>query len=44
MGFDFYAPQIFNNDDKNIMLGWIGMPDKDSEYPTIMTWLKSIMR
>ena len=34
MGFDFYAPQIFNHNNKNIMIGWIGMPDKDSEYPT----------
>jgi beta-fructofuranosidase len=32
MGFDFYAPQVFNHDDKNIMIGWIGMPDKDNEY------------
>ncbi|NRT32110.1 sucrose-6-phosphate hydrolase [Clostridium beijerinckii] len=34
MGFDFYAPQIFNHNGKNIMIGWIGMPDRDSEYPT----------
>lgn len=34
MGFDFYAPQVFNHDDKNIMIGWVGMPDKDSEYPS----------
>jgi len=33
-GFDFYAPQIFNHDNKNIMFGWIGLPDKDVEYPT----------
>ncbi|ACD22897.1 sucrose-6-phosphate hydrolase [Clostridium botulinum] len=32
MGFDFYAPQVFKHDNQNIMLGWIGMPDKDSEY------------
>ncbi|NRT33023.1 beta-fructofuranosidase [Clostridium beijerinckii] len=32
MGFDFYAPQVFNHDGKNIMIGWIGMPDKDDEY------------
>jgi len=31
-GFDFYAPQVFNYEGKNIMLGWIGMPDKDDEY------------
>lgn len=34
MGFDFYAPQVFNHDGENIMIGWIGMPDKDSDYPT----------
>ena len=32
MGFDFYAPQVFNHKGKNIMIGWIGMPDKDKEY------------
>ncbi|WP_294153031.1 sucrose-6-phosphate hydrolase [uncultured Clostridium sp.] len=34
MGFDFYAPQVFTHAGKNIMIGWIGMPDKDSEYPS----------
>jgi beta-fructofuranosidase len=34
MGFDFYAPQIFKYDNKDIMLAWVGLPDKDSEYPT----------
>ncbi|MBR1859349.1 MAG: glycoside hydrolase family 32 protein [Selenomonadaceae bacterium] len=35
-GFDFYAPQVFNdqNDERRILLGWMGMPDKDDEYPT----------
>lgn len=33
-GFDFYAPQVFNHDGKNIMIGWIGMPDKGEDYPT----------
>ncbi|AJH01952.1 sucrose-6-phosphate hydrolase [Clostridium beijerinckii] len=32
MGFDFYAPQVFHHNGKNIMIGWIGMPDKDNEY------------
>ena len=32
MGFDFYAPQVFNHDGKNIMISWIGIPDKDKEY------------
>ena len=34
MGFDFYAPQVFNHDGQNIMFGWVGMPDKEEEYPT----------
>ena len=34
MGFDFYAPQVFNHNGENIMIGWVGMPDKDNEYPT----------
>ena len=34
MGFDFYAPQVFMHDGRTIMIGWIGMPDKDHEYPT----------
>jgi beta-fructofuranosidase len=43
MGFDFYAPQIFNHDNKNIMFGWAGMPDKDSEYPTAeYRWMYSL--
>ena len=33
-GFDFYAPQVFSNCERNILLGWMGMPDKDDEYPT----------
>lgn len=34
MGFDFYAPQVFTHNGQNIMLGWVGMPDKDAEYPS----------
>lgn len=34
MGFDFYAPQIFRHNNQNIMIGWVGMPDKDNEYPS----------
>ena len=34
MGFDFYAPQVFVHNNENIMIGWVGMPDKDSEYPS----------
>jgi len=42
-GFDFYAPQVFNNADRHILLGWMGMPDKDAEYPTAREgWLYSL--
>lgn len=33
-GFDFYAPQIMEHAGRHILLGWMGMPDKDDEYPT----------
>lgn len=33
-GFDFYAPQIFAHADRNIMIGWIGLPDREIDYPT----------
>lgn len=33
-GFDFYAPQVFQHEGRHILLGWMGMPDKDDEYPT----------
>ena len=33
-GFDFYAPQVFQHEGRQILLGWMGMPDRDSEYPT----------
>lgn len=33
-GFDFYAPQVFQHEGRHILLGWMGMPDKDGEYPT----------
>ena len=26
-GFDFYSPQVFANEARHIMVGWIGMPD-----------------
>lgn len=32
-GFDFYAPQIFAHEGRNIMIGWIGMPDRESDCP-----------
>lgn len=33
-GFDFYAPQVLNYAGRHILFGWMGMPDKDDEYPT----------
>lgn len=33
-GFDFYAPQVFGHAGRQLMIGWIGMPDKEAEYPT----------
>lgn len=33
MGFDFYAPQTFEDaKGRRILLGWMGMPDADDEY------------
>ena len=26
-GFDFYSPQVFANEARHIMVGWVGMPD-----------------
>jgi len=35
MGFDFYAPQVFNDDKgRTIMIGWMGMPEEESGHPT----------
>lgn len=33
-GFDFYAPQIFEHEGRHLLLGWMGMPDKEDEYPS----------
>ena len=33
MGFDFYAPQTFEDESgRRILIGWIGMPDSEKEY------------
>ena len=33
MGFDFYAPQTFQDEKgRRILIGWMGMPDADEEY------------
>ena len=33
-GFDFYAPQVFEHEGRHLLLGWMGMPDKDADYPS----------
>ncbi|MCD2493571.1 glycoside hydrolase family 32 protein [Lacrimispora sp. NSJ-141] len=33
MGFDFYAPQTFEDEKgRRLLIGWIGMPDSSQEY------------
>ncbi len=32
-GFEFYAPQAFNNSGRHILIGWMGMPDRDDDFP-----------
>ena len=42
-GFDFYAPQVICHEGRHILLGWMGMPDKDAEYPTAKAgWMFSL--
>ncbi|PXX80437.1 glycoside hydrolase family 32 protein [Dielma fastidiosa] len=33
-GFDFYAPQVFTNENRTMMIAWMGMPDEETSYPT----------
>ena len=33
-GFDFYAPQQVCHEGRNILFGWLGMPDQESDYPS----------
>ena len=33
-GLDFYAPQVFEHEGRHLLLGWMGMPDKDADYPS----------
>ena len=43
MGFDFYAPQVLVHENRNILIGWVGMPDKLQDYPTINDgWVHSL--
>ncbi|MDB1946786.1 sucrose-6-phosphate hydrolase [Clostridium tertium] len=36
-GFDFYAPQVFRDNNRIIMIGWLGMPEDniEKESPTL---------
>lgn len=43
MGFDFYAPQVLIHENRHILIGWVGMPDKLQDYPTINDgWVHSL--
>ena len=43
MGFDFYAPQVLKHDNRHILIGWIGLPDKLADYPTDSeNWVHSL--
>lgn len=43
MGFDFYAPQVLVHENRHILIGWVGMPDKLQDYPTINDgWIHSL--
>ena len=35
LGFDFYAPQTFQDGTRRLMFGWMGMPDADYTNPTV---------
>ena len=42
-GFDFYAPQTLAHNGRNILFGWIGMPEKEAEYPSTQEgWIFSL--
>lgn len=43
MGFDFYAPQVLVHENRHILIGWVGIPDKLQDYPTINDgWVHSL--
>lgn len=43
IGFDFYAPQVLIHENRHILIGWVGMPDKLQDYPTINDgWVHSL--
>lgn len=33
-GFDFYAPQVMTHEGRHILIGWMGMPDREADYPS----------
>ena len=42
-GFDFYAPQVLQYENRRILFGWIGMPEREHEYPTTSEgWIHSL--
>jgi len=32
--FDFYSPHVFQHEGRQILLGWMGMQDRDEDYST----------
>ena len=42
-GFDFYAPQVVTHEGRHILIGWMGMPDREDDYPTRAEgWMHSL--
>ena len=42
-GFDFYSPQVFANEARHIMVGWVGMPDLTDTVESAQDgWLYSL--
>ena len=37
-GFDFYAPQIYNDGNRNIMIGWVGTPGWIEKTDQLNSW------
>ncbi|MCU6763740.1 Sucrose-6-phosphate hydrolase [uncultured Roseburia sp.] len=35
IGFDFYAPQTFQAQERRLLMGWMGMPDAEYSNPTV---------
>ncbi|MBV4418421.1 sucrose-6-phosphate hydrolase [Clostridium tyrobutyricum] len=38
-GFEFYAPQIFNDGKKTIMIGWMGNPEEEEQPSRQYSWM-----